>query len=156
MAEGRWRCSRGGGARPLGGLEHQAGATPGHRNRTDRGLETVPDAQPRPTLHRNTINTAVSPTQVAQLRRREAGVALRNSTPDPLHAIDAWSCPAFVDTLVMRRVLVMDAGARSRRVAVVEGGVATLAVVEDLDEVEHHQAQRIGRSPAQGHLSADG
>jgi uncharacterized protein YndB with AHSA1/START domain len=27
-----------------------------------------------------------------------------------------WSCPAFVDTLVMRRVLVMDAGARSRRV----------------------------------------
>jgi hypothetical protein len=56
----------------------------------------------------------------------------------------------------MRRVLVMDAGARSRRVAVVEGGVATLAVVEDLDEVEHHQAQRIGRLPAQGHLSADG
>lgn len=27
-----------------------------------------------------------------------------------------WSCPAFVDTLAVRRVLVMDAGARSRRV----------------------------------------
>jgi hypothetical protein len=33
---------------------------------------------------------------------------------DSTHAI--WSCPGFVDTLVMRRVLVMAAGARSRRV----------------------------------------
>ena len=49
MAQGPWRSSRGGGARPLGGLEHQAGAAPGHRHRTDRGLETAPDAQPRPT-----------------------------------------------------------------------------------------------------------
>ena len=40
-------------------------------------------------LHRNTVNTAVSRTQVAQLRRREAKVAVRTSTPDPLHAIDA-------------------------------------------------------------------
>ena len=30
--------------------------------------------------------------------------------------VGVWSCPAFVDTLAMRRVLVMDAGARSRRV----------------------------------------
>jgi hypothetical protein len=37
----------------------------------------------------------------------------------------------------MRRVLVMDAGARGRQGVVVEGGVATLAVGEDLDEVEH-------------------
>ena len=29
---------------------------------------------------------------------------------------EVWSCPAFVDTLAMRRVLVMAAGARSRRV----------------------------------------
>ena len=48
-----------------------------------------------------------------------------------------WSCPALVDRLAMRRVLVMDAGARSYGGAVVEGGVATLAVVEDLDEVEY-------------------
>jgi hypothetical protein len=32
------------------------------------------------------------------------------------HRARGWSCPAFVDTLAMRRVLVMDAGARSRRV----------------------------------------
>jgi hypothetical protein len=30
--------------------------------------------------------------------------------------IRLWSCPAFVDTVAMRRVLVMGAGARGRRV----------------------------------------
>ena len=48
-----WRVQgspiEGGGARPLGGLVHQAGAAAGHPEPTDRGLGAVPDTQPGPT-----------------------------------------------------------------------------------------------------------
>jgi hypothetical protein len=41
----------------------------------------------------------------------------------------------------MRRVLVIDAGLVVDGCEVVEGGVATLAVIEDLDKAEHRRAQ---------------
>ena len=53
--------AEGSGARPLGGLEHRAGAAFGQPGRSDRGLETAPDAQsPSYLCPRNTVNSAVS------------------------------------------------------------------------------------------------
>jgi hypothetical protein len=49
LRQGRRTSIEGGGARPLGGLEHQAGAAAGHPEPTDRGLGAVPDTQPGPT-----------------------------------------------------------------------------------------------------------
>jgi hypothetical protein len=50
-----------GGARPLGGLEHQAGAASGHSGRTDQGLEPAPEARDRSYLcTRNTVKPVVS------------------------------------------------------------------------------------------------
>jgi hypothetical protein len=55
--------------------------------------------------------------------------------------------PVFMDTVAMRRVLLMGAAARSRLGVVVEGRVAVLAVVENLDEPEHGRAQPLAGGP---------
>jgi hypothetical protein len=54
-------AAEGGGARPLGGLEHRAGAACRASEADRSGLETAPDARPLSYLWvRNTINTVVT------------------------------------------------------------------------------------------------
>jgi hypothetical protein len=56
-----------------------------------------------------------------------------------------WSCPAFVGTLAMRLVPVVGAVARSWLGC--GSRVAALAVVEDLDEVEHRCPEALAGRP---------
>jgi hypothetical protein len=86
----------------------------------DQVAEAVGRARPEVIVHQLTAIGAMD------MRHFDRDFALTNRlrTEGTDHLLSAgqavgvrrWSCPAFVDTLAVRRVLVMDAGARSRRV----------------------------------------